>query len=233
MPPVPALEQSTVLVTGATDGLGRRVAHDLAAQGATVLVHGRSRERGEDTVRSIVEATGATGCRWCSPTSARSRRSATSRRRSATAPHGSTCWSTTPASARGAGGAQRELSADGHELRFAVNYLSRFLLTRLLLDVLRARHPRGSSTSPRSARAPIDFEDVDARARLRRLSRLRPEQARADHVHLRARRAPRGDRGHRKCASPGDADGHQDGVRELRRPSDPGSRTAPAPPSAW
>ncbi len=58
MPPVPALENSTVLITGATDGLGRRVAHDLAARGATVLVHGRSRERGEDTVRSIAEETG-------------------------------------------------------------------------------------------------------------------------------------------------------------------------------
>ncbi len=37
--------ETTVLVTGATDGLGRRLAQKLAAQGAFVLLHGRSTER--------------------------------------------------------------------------------------------------------------------------------------------------------------------------------------------
>jgi NAD(P)-dependent dehydrogenase (short-subunit alcohol dehydrogenase family) len=39
------LRDRTVLVTGATDGLGRALAHELAAAGATVLVHGRDRDR--------------------------------------------------------------------------------------------------------------------------------------------------------------------------------------------
>ena len=39
------LDQQTVLVTGATDGLGRLVASDLAQRGATVLLHDRSEER--------------------------------------------------------------------------------------------------------------------------------------------------------------------------------------------
>src|SRR3954453_19424636 len=38
------IEETTVLITGATDGLGRGVARDLAARGANVLLHGRSRE---------------------------------------------------------------------------------------------------------------------------------------------------------------------------------------------
>jgi NAD(P)-dependent dehydrogenase (short-subunit alcohol dehydrogenase family) len=42
-----------ILVTGATDGLGRAVAGELAAGGATVLVHGRSAERGEATVAEL------------------------------------------------------------------------------------------------------------------------------------------------------------------------------------
>jgi NAD(P)-dependent dehydrogenase (short-subunit alcohol dehydrogenase family) len=37
------LEQETILVTGATDGLGKRVASKLAQRGATVLLHGRNR----------------------------------------------------------------------------------------------------------------------------------------------------------------------------------------------
>ena len=45
----------TVLVTGATDGLGRAVAGDLAARGARVLVHGRDAER----TRGVAEAIGA------------------------------------------------------------------------------------------------------------------------------------------------------------------------------
>jgi hypothetical protein len=39
------LDEQVVLVTGATDGLGRAVAAELAARGATVLLHGRSEER--------------------------------------------------------------------------------------------------------------------------------------------------------------------------------------------
>src|SRR4029453_7389207 len=39
------IEEMTVLITGATDGLGRGVARDLAARGANVLLHGRSREK--------------------------------------------------------------------------------------------------------------------------------------------------------------------------------------------
>ena len=37
--------EATILVTGATDGLGKRVVLELAGMGATVLLHGRSRER--------------------------------------------------------------------------------------------------------------------------------------------------------------------------------------------
>ncbi len=49
------LEEKTILVTGATDGLGKRVASALAGRGATVLLHGRSRERLEVTFEHIHE----------------------------------------------------------------------------------------------------------------------------------------------------------------------------------
>ena len=48
-------------------------------------------------------------------------------------------------------GPQRQESADGFELRFAVNYLSGFLLAYLLLPLIKAEPPRALSMSPRSA----------------------------------------------------------------------------------
>jgi NAD(P)-dependent dehydrogenase (short-subunit alcohol dehydrogenase family) len=51
--------EATILVTGATDGLGRRVTQELAAMGATVLLHGRSPERLEATLEELSSQTGS------------------------------------------------------------------------------------------------------------------------------------------------------------------------------
>jgi NAD(P)-dependent dehydrogenase (short-subunit alcohol dehydrogenase family) len=45
--------RTTVLITGATDGVGRLVARRLAASGARVLAHGRSDVKGRDTLREL------------------------------------------------------------------------------------------------------------------------------------------------------------------------------------
>src|SRR5919109_2487783 len=55
MPPV----EGSILVTGSTDGLGRALARELAARGATVLLHGRSEARLDETLRELASATGA------------------------------------------------------------------------------------------------------------------------------------------------------------------------------
>jgi NAD(P)-dependent dehydrogenase (short-subunit alcohol dehydrogenase family) len=52
------LAGSTALVTGATSGIGREIAFQLADRGAEVVVHGRSAERGAQTVRDIETAGG-------------------------------------------------------------------------------------------------------------------------------------------------------------------------------
>ena len=52
------LNGKTMLITGATDGIGRLTAEGLAAQSAQVLVHGRSEERIAQAVDEIARATG-------------------------------------------------------------------------------------------------------------------------------------------------------------------------------
>jgi NAD(P)-dependent dehydrogenase (short-subunit alcohol dehydrogenase family) len=52
------LEGQTALVTGATAGLGRAIALQLARDGAEVVVHGRDAARGADTVEVITAAGG-------------------------------------------------------------------------------------------------------------------------------------------------------------------------------
>ena len=58
------------------------------------------------------------------------------------------------------GGAQRRTSAEGYELRFAVNYLSGFLLTHPLLPLLRASPPARIINVASAGQMPIDFSDV-------------------------------------------------------------------------
>src|SRR4029453_8391513 len=58
------LDEQVILVTAATDGVGRGVAERLAGGGASVLVHGRDDARGEATIRDIRDATGNERLRW-------------------------------------------------------------------------------------------------------------------------------------------------------------------------
>ena len=59
------IEEQTILITGATSGLGRELAQALAKHGATLLLHGRDPQRGLETVRNIKEATGNERIQFC------------------------------------------------------------------------------------------------------------------------------------------------------------------------
>ena len=52
------LRDQTILVTGATDDLGRALAGRLAACGATLLIHGRSDARGDATIDELCKLSG-------------------------------------------------------------------------------------------------------------------------------------------------------------------------------
>lgn len=154
------IEQTTVLVTGATDGLGLLVARRLAARGAEVLLHGRSRERGEAALEEIRAETGneRIGLHLADLSSL------TDVRRLAeelTAVHPRLDVLLNNAGIGfGEGEDEREESADGHELRFAVNYLAQFLLTHLLLPRLEGSAPARVVNVASVGQRAIDFDDV-------------------------------------------------------------------------
>ena len=148
----------TALVTGATDGVGRVVARELAKQGWRVLAHGRDRGRGEALVREIGKAGGsATFLAADLASLAEVRRLADEVRRQTDR----LALLINNAGIGTAGNAPgRQTSADGHELRFAVNYLAGFLLTHLLLPLLEAGRPARIVNVASAGQQAIDFSDV-------------------------------------------------------------------------
>ena len=151
-----APEEQTALVTGATDGLGRGVAAELARRGAGVFVHGRSRERGEQTLAELGRDTGSERMQLHLAdlsSLAEVRRLAEDIERA----HDRLDLLVNNA---GIVAEKRTLSQDGHELTFAVNHLSHFLLTELLLPLLRRSAPARIVNVSSVGQAPIDFDDV-------------------------------------------------------------------------
>src|SRR3984885_2962622 len=122
----------TVLITGSTDGVGRYVAERLAVQGWGVVAHGRDRTGGEAVVERITQQGGDARCLLAARASLAEVRSLAG----AVRRDGDGLDALINNAGIGTSGARRELSADGFELRFAVNYLAGFLLTRLLLPML-------------------------------------------------------------------------------------------------
>ncbi len=159
--PMRRLSEQTILVTGATDGLGRALAERLAGEGANVLLHGRDAGRAERAAREIAQATGndrtepvLADFASLDEVRALATRVASAHERLDALVNNAGLGTTVPG--RGA----RQESADGHELRFAVNYLAGFLLTRMLLPMLAASAPARIVHVSSAGQAAIDFDDV-------------------------------------------------------------------------
>jgi NAD(P)-dependent dehydrogenase (short-subunit alcohol dehydrogenase family) len=152
------LNGKTALITGSTDGVGRVVGKRLGEAGVRILVHGRDRERGERLVAEIEQGGGSAEF-LASDLSALAQV-----RRLAEAVRQRTDRLNILINNAGIGtggpGAPRQTSADGHELRFAVNYLAGFLLTRLLLPLIKQSAPARIVNVASAGQQPIDFADV-------------------------------------------------------------------------
>jgi NAD(P)-dependent dehydrogenase (short-subunit alcohol dehydrogenase family) len=154
-----SIAQQTILITGSTDGLGKQTALALAQQGTTVLLHGRDQQRLETTRQEIQEATGNTRVETYladfSSLSEVRRLAETVQTR-----HPRLDMLINNAGIGGGEHRGRELSRDGYELRFAVNYLAPFLLAHLLLPCLRDTPPSRIINVGSVGQVPIDFSDV-------------------------------------------------------------------------
>jgi retinol dehydrogenase-14 len=154
-----------VLITGGTSGIGKAVATALAAMGAEVVVTGRSRERGEAAVEEIRRASGKEGVSLVLAdltVQAEVRTLAEEFGRS----HDRLDVLINNA---GAVFSKRVETADGLERTLALNHLAPFLLTNLLLGLIKDSAPSRIITVSSEARrgAEIDFDDLQSERKYR------------------------------------------------------------------
>jgi len=155
------LAEQTILVTGATDGLGKAVAASLAGERARLILHGRDDARLEATADELGGTSGNDEIRcyradFASLDSVRALGDEIARD-----------YDRLDALVNNAGigrklpgEGERLESRDGHELRFAVNYLAHYALTRSLLPLIRDSAPARIVNVSSAGQAPIDFDDV-------------------------------------------------------------------------
>ena len=153
------MDGKTALVTGSTDGVGRYIAGQLASAGARVLIHGRDSGRGKALADEIRRAGRGEAVFYQADLS-----SLAATRQLANAILADHRRLDLFISNAGIGsqnqGPQRQTSVDGFELRFAVNYLSGFLLAYLLMPLLKASAPSRIVNVASLGQHPIDFDDV-------------------------------------------------------------------------
>lgn len=154
------LSQQTILITGATDGLGRHLAEHLARSGARLLLHGRDARRGADTLRAIRGATGNERLEFVQADFASLAEVRAMATRLASELERLDTLVNNAGIGPGPPGAPRELSRDGIELRFAVNYLAHYVLTHALLDLLRRSAPARIVNVASAGQQALDFDDL-------------------------------------------------------------------------
>lgn len=144
---------ATAFITGATDGLGRAVAHRLARQGYDLILHGRNRARLDEVAAEI----------GGSPiTVLADLRELSQVRRLAADVSAATDRLDVFLSNAGIGSpdTKRQTSVDGHEVHFAVNYLAGFLLARELTPLLRRSAPARIVFVASLSQSTLDFDNL-------------------------------------------------------------------------
>lgn len=151
----------TILITGATDGLGRALSRRLAADGARLILHGRDPDKLARTASELPRGLSAPP----PATVVADLADLAQVRRLAAQVEAITDHLDVLVNNAGIGfgapdGRTRQISADGHELRFAVNHLASFDLTLRSLSLLLASPAARIVNVASIGQHPIDFGDV-------------------------------------------------------------------------
>jgi len=153
------------LVTGGTDGVGKEVARGLARAGHRVVLVGRDADKGARVEREIREMTGNAEVQFLQADLSLVREA------NRLADEIAGRWPALHYLVHSAGvvRGRRELTVEGIESNFAINYLSRFALTRYLLPVLQAAGQPGKAArimivSGAAQNGMIHFDDVNLTA---------------------------------------------------------------------
>jgi NAD(P)-dependent dehydrogenase (short-subunit alcohol dehydrogenase family) len=156
-----ALDGKVILLTGATDGMGRVLAADLARAGATVLVHGRDPDRIAATVAEVADAAVAADRvrSYQADLASLAEVDGLADRVLAAEPRIDVLVNNAGIGIAEPGGGARQQSPDGVELRFAVNYLAGYALTRRLLPLLLRSAPSRVINVASIGQQAIDFSD--------------------------------------------------------------------------
>jgi retinol dehydrogenase-14 len=154
------MKNKVVLITGSTDGIGRQAAVELAAAGSTLFVHGRNPARGNTVVEEIRSSTGNHNVELLNADLYSLRQV----RELAAEVHRRTDRLDVLVNNAGVFMNDRRMTEDGFEMTYAVNHLAPFLLTNLLLDLLKRSAPARIITvsSVAHTRGRIDFENLQS-----------------------------------------------------------------------
>jgi len=150
------MSTETIFVTGATDGIGRLAAIDLAKQNgsATILIHGRNKIKLESVATEIKAVNQQVETYLADLSSLDEVRQMA---KEILAKHDTLNILINNA---GAGFAAPRYGKDGTETRFAVNYLAPFLLTSLLLPAIIKGAPARIVNVSSAGQSPIHFDDI-------------------------------------------------------------------------
>jgi NAD(P)-dependent dehydrogenase (short-subunit alcohol dehydrogenase family) len=154
------IEQQSILITGATSGLGQELARVLAENGATLLLHGRDAERGREMVAQIRGSTGNAKIHFYRADLSSLQEVEKLAQQIIAGVTRLDVLVNNAGVGFGKDASKRELSQDRYELRFAVNYLAPYLLTERLLLLLKASRPARIVNVASVGQAPLDFDNI-------------------------------------------------------------------------
>ncbi|MGB8320133.1 MAG: SDR family oxidoreductase [Ignavibacteriaceae bacterium] len=150
------VKDQIILVTGSTDGIGKLTALKLAGKGAYVIIHGRNKEKLKKVVDEIIEETSNKKIKGFTSDFS----SLDEVRKFAEVLKNDYKEIDVLINNAGVGFADERYSKDGYELRFAVNYLAPFLLTNLLVPLLKKSTSSRIVNVSSAGQSPVNFDDI-------------------------------------------------------------------------